>query len=62
MWALTTRVDPARDTLLVENTPIDYLDFASPVRSRSKMGIDATNKWPVRQRANGARQSSWMRR
>lgn len=47
MWALTTRVDPARDTLLVENTPIDYLDFASPVSGLgSKMGIDATNKWP----------------
>ena len=47
MWAITTRVDPARDTLLVENTPIDYLDFASPVSGLgSKMGIDATNKWP----------------
>jgi 4-hydroxy-3-polyprenylbenzoate decarboxylase len=47
VWALTTRVDPARDTLLVENTPIDYLDFASPVSGLgSKMGIDATNKWP----------------
>jgi len=47
IWALTTRVDPARDTLLVERTPIDYLDFASPVSGLgSKMGIDATNKWP----------------
>jgi len=47
IWALTTRVDPARDTTLVENTPIDYLDFASPVSGLgSKMGIDATNKWP----------------
>ena len=47
MWAITTRVDPARDTLLVENTPIDYLDFASPVSGLgSKMGLDATNKWP----------------
>ena len=47
IWALTTRVDPARDTLLVEHTPIDYLDFASPVSGLgSKMGIDATNKWP----------------
>ena len=47
VWALTTRVDPARDTLIVENTPIDYLDFASPVSGLgSKMGIDATNKWP----------------
>lgn len=47
IWAMTTRVDPARDTLIVENTPIDYLDFASPVSGLgSKMGIDATNKWP----------------
>ena len=47
IWALTTRVDPVRDTLLVENTPIDYLDFASPVSGLGgKMGIDATNKWP----------------
>jgi 4-hydroxy-3-polyprenylbenzoate decarboxylase len=47
VWALTTRVDPARDILVVENTPIDYLDFASPVSGLgSKMGIDATNKWP----------------
>jgi 4-hydroxy-3-polyprenylbenzoate decarboxylase len=48
IWALTTRVDPARDTTLVESTPIDYLDFASPVSGLgSKMGIDATNKWPA---------------
>jgi len=48
IWALSTRVDPARDTLLVENTPIDYLDFASPAAGLgSKMGIDATNKWPA---------------
>jgi 4-hydroxy-3-polyprenylbenzoate decarboxylase len=47
VWALTTRADPARDTVVVENTPIDYLDFASPVAGLgSKMGIDATNKWP----------------
>jgi 4-hydroxy-3-polyprenylbenzoate decarboxylase len=47
IWAITTRVDPARDTLIAENTPIDYLDFASPVSGLgSKMGIDATNKWP----------------
>jgi len=47
VWALTTRVDPARDTLIVENTPIDYLDFASPVAGLgAKMGIDATHKWP----------------
>ncbi|MGO2007378.1 4-hydroxy-3-polyprenylbenzoate decarboxylase [Vreelandella alkaliphila] len=47
MWAITTRMDPARDTVMVENTPIDYLDFASPVSGLgSKMGLDATNKWP----------------
>jgi 4-hydroxy-3-polyprenylbenzoate decarboxylase len=47
LWAVSTRVDPARDTMLVENTPIDYLDFASPVAGLgSKLGIDATNKWP----------------
>ncbi|PWQ92395.1 4-hydroxy-3-polyprenylbenzoate decarboxylase [Leucothrix pacifica] len=46
IWAMTTRMDPARDTLMVENTPIDYLDFASPVSGLgSKMGLDATNKW-----------------
>lgn len=47
IWAITTRVDPSRDTTMVDNTPIDYLDFASPVSGLgSKMGIDATNKWP----------------
>lgn len=47
IWALSTRVDPARDSLLVENTPIDYLDFASPVSGLgSKLGLDATRKWP----------------
>jgi 4-hydroxy-3-polyprenylbenzoate decarboxylase len=47
IWALTTRVDPARDTLIVERTPIDYLDFASPVSGLGgKIGIDATHKWP----------------
>ena len=47
IWAITTRVDPTRDTLLADNTPIDYLDFASPVSGLgSKMGIDATSKWP----------------
>lgn len=46
IWAVTTRVDPVRDAVMVENTPIDYLDFASPVSGLgSKMGIDATNKW-----------------
>ncbi|HBO15129.1 MAG TPA: 4-hydroxy-3-polyprenylbenzoate decarboxylase [Porticoccaceae bacterium] len=45
IWAMTTRMDPARDTLLIENTPIDYLDFASPVSGLgSKMGLDATHK------------------
>jgi len=54
VWAMTTRVDPARDTLLVESTPIDYLDFASPVSGLgSKMGIDATHKWP------GETQRAW---
>ncbi|WP_298441099.1 4-hydroxy-3-polyprenylbenzoate decarboxylase [uncultured Ferrimonas sp.] len=47
IWAMTTRMDPARDTMMVENTPIDYLDFASPVAGLgSKIGMDATNKWP----------------
>jgi len=46
VWAMTTRMDPARDITLVENTPIDYLDFASPVSGLgSKVGFDATNKW-----------------
>lgn len=56
IWALTTRMDPARDTLLIEHTPIDYLDFASPVAGLgSKMGLDATNKWP------GETQREWGR-
>lgn len=47
VWAITTRVDPARDTVMVKNTAIDYLDFASPISGiGSKMGIDATTKWP----------------
>jgi 4-hydroxy-3-polyprenylbenzoate decarboxylase len=47
VWAISTRVDPGRDLLVAENTPIDYLDFASPVAGLgSKLGIDATNKWP----------------
>jgi len=46
IWAITTRMDPTRDTTLIDNTPIDYLDFASPVSGLgSKMGLDATNKW-----------------
>ena len=56
IWAITTRVDPVRDTLLVDNTPIDYLDFASPVAGLGgKMGVDATNKWP------GETQREWGR-
>ena len=47
VWAITTRVDPVRDTVLVDRTPIDSLDFASPVSGLGgKMGLDATNKWP----------------
>ncbi len=47
IWAISTRMDPVRDTQLVESTPIDYLDFASPVAGLGgKMGLDATNKWP----------------
>lgn len=54
VWAMTTRCDPARDLTLVENTPIDYLDFASPIAGLgSKMGIDATNKW------SGETQREW---
>ena len=53
IWAMTTRMDPSRDTLLVENTPIDYLDFASPVSGLgSKAGFDATNKWPGESQRN----------
>ncbi len=56
IWAITTRMDPVRDTTLVENTPIDYLDFASPVSGLGgKMGLDATNKWP------GETQREWGR-
>ncbi len=56
IWAITTRVDPVRDTVLVDNTPIDYLDFASPVAGLGgKMGIDATSKWP------GETQREWGR-
>lgn len=47
IWAMTTRMDPGRDTTIIDNTPIDYLDFASPVSGLgSKIGFDATNKWP----------------
>jgi 4-hydroxy-3-polyprenylbenzoate decarboxylase len=56
IWAMTTRMDPVRDTTLVENTPIDYLDFASPVSGLGgKIGFDATNKWP------GETQREWGR-
>jgi 4-hydroxy-3-polyprenylbenzoate decarboxylase len=48
LWAVSTRVDPARDSLIVENSPVDYLDFSSPVPNLgSKLGLDATNKWPA---------------
>ena len=47
MWAVATRMDPARDATIIENTPIDYLDFASPVEGLgSKIGLDATTKMP----------------
>lgn len=56
VWAMTTRMDPIRDTVLMDNTPIDYLDFASPVSGLgSKMGMDATSKWP------GETQREWGR-
>ena len=56
VWAMTTRMDPVRDCMMIENTPIDYLDFASPVSGLgSKMGMDATNKWP------GETQREWGR-
>jgi 4-hydroxy-3-polyprenylbenzoate decarboxylase len=57
VWAMTTRMDPARDSVIVENTPIDYLDFASPVAGLgSKIGFDATHKWP------GETQRRWGKR
>jgi 4-hydroxy-3-polyprenylbenzoate decarboxylase len=56
IWAVSTRMDPARDCTLIENTPIDYLDFASPVSGLgSKIGLDATSKWP------GETQRQWGR-
>ncbi|UCH73745.1 MAG: UbiD family decarboxylase [Rhodospirillales bacterium] len=56
MWAISTRMDPARDITLVENTPIDYLDFASPESGLgSKIGLDATNKWPPETRREWGR-------
>ncbi len=57
MWALSTRVDPARDLVTVEHTPIDYLDFASPESGLgSKLGIDATDKWPPETKREWGRQ------
>jgi 4-hydroxy-3-polyprenylbenzoate decarboxylase len=57
MWALSTRMDPARDITLIENTPIDYLDFASPESGLgSKIGLDATNKWPPETKRDWGRQ------
>jgi 4-hydroxy-3-polyprenylbenzoate decarboxylase len=57
MWAVATRMDPARDITLVEGTPIDYLDFASPVSGLgSKIGLDATNKWPPETRRDWGRE------
>jgi 4-hydroxy-3-polyprenylbenzoate decarboxylase len=56
IWAMTTRMDPGRDTVIIDNTPIDYLDFASPVSGLgSKIGFDATNKW------KGETQREWGR-
>lgn len=56
IWAMTTRMDPLRDTVLIDNTPIDYLDFAAPTSGLgSKIGLDATNKWP------GETNRSWGR-
>ena len=56
MWAVSTRTDPARDTMIVDNTPVDYLDFASPTSGLgSKMGLDATNKWPGETERNWGR-------
>jgi len=57
MWAVATRMDPARDITVIENTPIDYLDFASPVAGLGgKIGLDATDKWP------GETQRTWGRK
>ncbi|MGL4566664.1 MAG: UbiD family decarboxylase, partial [Halioglobus sp.] len=56
IWAMTTRMDPRRDSVFIDNTPIDYLDFASPVAGLgSKVGFDATSKWP------GETQREWGR-
>jgi len=56
IWAMTTRMDPRRDSVFIDNTPIDYLDFASPVAGLgTKVGFDATSKWP------GETQREWGR-
>ena len=56
IWAVATRVDPARDAMLVRRTPIDYLDFASPAAGLgSKLGLDVTNKWPAETRRQWGR-------
>ena len=60
IWAISTRADPVRDTVLVENTPIDYLDFASPKPGLGgKMGIDATNKLPAETDREWGRVPQW---
>lgn len=57
IWAITTRMDPVRDLTILENTPIDYLDFASPISGLgSKVGFDATNKWVGETNRNGVKQ------
>jgi 4-hydroxy-3-polyprenylbenzoate decarboxylase len=63
MWAISTRMDPARDITVVENTPIDYLDFASPESGLgSKIGLDATNKWPPETRREWGELLAWTGR
>ena len=57
MWAISTRMDPVRDITMIENTPIDYLDFASPDSGLGgKVGLDATNKWPPETKREWGRQ------
>jgi 4-hydroxy-3-polyprenylbenzoate decarboxylase len=57
MWAISTRMDPARDITVIGNTPIDYLDFASPESGLGgKVGLDATNKWPPETKRDWGRQ------
>ena len=63
IWAMTTRMDPQRDSVFIDNTPIDYLDFASPVSGLgSKVGFDATNKWPGESQREWGAPLPWMRR